>query len=224
VAAEKNELVQVGDYKIFTKNEAFDKAMQINLGNRKLTEADLEKISVPTGTTVVWTRRGLGKKIIEEALEVVIIHANESRSYYSSPYEQSGGGERPDCYSDDLITGKGTPGGECATCELAEYESATQGLGQACRHIKKLFVIFKDGPMPKIIQIPPTSLRGVDDYFMDLGSSGVPFYCVESVLTLQKAKSSVVIDIEMKRHLDEPAQEHAEKYRDELLKSLHGDY
>lgn len=45
------------------------------------------------------------------------------RTYFEKSYEETGGGENPDCSSrDGGKTGVGNPGGECAECPFAVYD------------------------------------------------------------------------------------------------------
>ncbi len=157
-----------------------------NLGTESLNVRDLEQIRVPTGGGKFFT---VGEEAVA-ALRGVILSSQAQRAYWSVPFDETGGGAPPDCYSEDQITGRGNPGGDCFKCPLAQFGSAPKGDGQACRAFRTVFLLAPDSPLPYVLMVPPTSLANFRAYIVkELGKANQRSIAVETEFTLETDKS-----------------------------------
>jgi hypothetical protein len=89
----------------------------------------------------------------------------------------------------------GDPGGKCADCPFAEYESATTpdgkpGKGQACKEMKQLFILRGDSLLPQVVSLPPTSLKAARRFFNWMMGQGVPHAKALIAITLERAENA----------------------------------
>lgn len=182
-------IVQMGDGNL-------TEIMQANLGDGGMSEFDLERIKIPSGGGTSWTVNTLEGESMAKELEGVILHWREPRVYYSRGIEEGGGGgQPPDCYSNDGKIGIGNPGGACDKCPLSQWGSDPKGgKGQACKQRRLLFFLRPENLLPDALSVPPTSIKPIKQYFLRLASQAVPFYGVKTRLTLKKEKSDRGID------------------------------
>src|SRR5581483_3839785 len=155
-------------------------AMSTNIGADGLSEFDLPRIRIPAGGGLQWVVPSLEGETSEAVIEGVIVLARDTRAYYAQPLGESGGNQPPDCSSSDAVTGVGEPGGNCLRCPFAQYGSARDGHGQACKQIKQLFVLRGSLLLPEVISLPPTSLKAAKQYLLKLTSQGFPYFSVVS--------------------------------------------
>jgi hypothetical protein len=90
----------------------------------------------------------------------------------------------------DGEVGQGTPGGYCSKCPLAQFGSADNGKGQACKQMRQMFIVRENDILPLVITLPPTSIKPAKQYFMRLASKGIKYAHVVSRISLEKAKSA----------------------------------
>jgi hypothetical protein len=173
-----------------TDLEAINNALSTNIGTGGLSEFDLPRIKMPAGGGLQWAVPTLEGETMEPAIEGVIVLARDTRAYYSQPISETGGGQPPNCWSADGVTGSGTPGGACLACPLARYGTAQDGRGQACKQIKQLFVLRGNLLLPEVVTLPPTSLKPAKQYLLKLASQGVPYYAVVTRIGLERTKNS----------------------------------
>ena len=167
--------------------------MDANMGNEGLDPNKLDKVKIPAGGGTAWEIPTLdGKGDIAKSLEVVIVAAQDVRSFYATKYD--GSKNAPDCVSLDAKTGSGEPGGQCRDCPKSKWGSAiddngNQTDGQACNQRKMMLCITKDSTLPFVISIPPGSLNNIAKYFMRLAGANLPFWGVVTNLSLAKTES-----------------------------------
>lgn len=214
--AKETALAKVEQYAILQRpTEQVKRVMQENVGG-EIRPFELERVSIPAGGGTAWEVPTLEGVESREAIEGVVIHWQDVRVYWAGEY--GGGNQPPDCYSEDGETGIGEPGGLCADCPFAEWGSAEaeDSRGQACKQVRRLFVVRPDELLPLLISLPPTSLAATRKYFHRLASRAVPFYGVVTRLALVKAKNaqgigySVVLPSVASRLDDEMLQRFAE--------------
>lgn len=176
------------------------KTIKENLGAAKVSAFDLDRIKIPAGGSTVWEVPSLkGSEATKEVVGVVVFF-DDPRAYWSIPYEQSGGGTPPDCSSPDGYEGVGKPGGSCNNCEFSAFKSAmridrksgqqVEGRGQACRQIRRVFLLREKSLMPVLINCPPTSLKAIRSYFLRLADEAVPYYGCLTKFTLLSDKNA----------------------------------
>jgi hypothetical protein len=166
--------------------------MQENLGvNGGLSSFDLDRIKVPSGGMTVFEVPTLEGTEARTAVEGVIVFWTEPRAYWTKSMDEGDGNTPPDCSSPDGVVGHGLYEGQaCATCPLAQFGSDPKGTGgQACKQMRLLFMVNEDSLLPFVVQVPPTSIKPIKQYFLKLASKGVPYYGVKTKLTLEKAKN-----------------------------------
>ena len=199
--------------------------IKANIGSTKLTEFDVDRITVPTGGGKLWTVPGLEGESNQEHIEGLLVHWKEPRSYWKQSFDDSGGGVRPDCESPDGVTGFGDPGGSCASCALAQFGTHHKGRGQACKQMRVLFMVTQQNFLPIAVSCPPTSLINMQTFFLRLASRGILYNHIVVRLALMQDKnkdgikySSVVPS--MVRMLNEYEIEQVERYCEAIEPSL----
>jgi len=163
-----------------------------NIGNDRITDRDLDRITVPLGGGLNWTVPTLGGEDSAKTLDGIIVHWTAPRAYWATGLE-AGGNAPPDCSSHNGEMGYGQPGGECFTCPLNQWGSAEGGGGKACKEKRMLFLLRATDLLPIVIQAPSTSIQTVKKYLLRLASQGLPYWSVLTQLSLEKAQSSTGI-------------------------------
>jgi len=167
--------------------------IKANMGDGGLSAFDLTRIKMPAGGGTVWQVPSLkGVKNIE-TIEGVVIHWQDVRAYWARAF--SGEGTPPDCSSDTCAMGQGDPGGECAHCPFAAFGTATNAKGepargQACKQVRRLFILTPGSLLPVLIAVPPGSLKKLVEYFRLLAGSGLFYWQVSTRLTLSATKNA----------------------------------
>lgn len=155
---------------MFMNREIFE-AIRENLGGEPITPSDFQKIKFPSGTNKFWLVPTLeGDDAPEKTIQGIVLMRKNTRVYWVNEY--SGDKTPPDCSSTDGITGTGTPGGVCATCPFAQWESGRNG-GQACKAVGVQLVMIPGAGLPIIIPIPPTSNRPMKKFMLGLASQNL---------------------------------------------------
>lgn len=94
----------------------------------------------------------------------VIVYNHACNAYFD---EDSTGNAPPVCSSLDGVTGVDTTEGECFACKTCPrnvYGTAKNGRGKACKNMHRLYIIVEGMPIPLILSLPPTSLKGWQTY------------------------------------------------------------
>lgn len=162
------------DNPVLSDQDSFESVLDVlneNLGDQmQMGLTDLDRVSVPNGTKTFVVPTLDGEETQQDLTGIVLL-ARANRAYWPS---KDLGDEPPQCYSDDGVTGVGTPGGACATCPLSQFGSAAQyiegatGQGQACKQTMVVFLLTEDGFLPKVLRLPPTSLTNWRQYLIAL--------------------------------------------------------
>lgn len=161
-------------------------AFATNCGHGEITEFDLPRVKVASGTAL-WLVNELEGEATVPVVECVVVFHRDTRSYFSS---KDIGSTPPDCASRDGVIGIGKPGGECARCPLAQYDSAPDGgAGQACKQGKQLFILRGSSMLPEVLSIPPTSLKAVRQFFLKLVTQGIQYHHCILRIELEKAQN-----------------------------------
>lgn len=184
----------VGTFEILTMPvNQLPELMKENAGAEGITPFDLDRIAIPAGGGKAWEVPTLEGTEAVGVVQGVVIAWNNARAYFDQPFEETGGGVPPACSSNDGITGVGNPGGQCEKCPMAQFGTARggKGKGQACRAIRRLFIIRPGDRLPMVIALPPTSLKAAKKYFLRLASQGIPFYGVVTKFGLEQKNDPV---------------------------------
>ena len=159
-------------------------AFAVNCASGSITEFDLPRIKVNSGTAL-WLIPGLEGDTTAQVIDGVVVQARDTRVYYAS---KDAGNAPPDCSSLDGETGVGTPGGACAGCSLAKWDSGENG-AQACKQVKQLFMLRGTSMLPEVVSLPPTSLKAVRQFFLKLATQGIQYYQCILRIELEKAQN-----------------------------------
>jgi hypothetical protein len=159
-------------------------AFAVNCASGSITEFDLPRIKVASGTAL-WLIPGLEGDTTQQAIEGVVVAARDTRVYYKS---KDAGNVPPDCSSIDGKQGKGDPGGSCAECAFAEWDSGDNG-AQACKQVKQLFMLRGTSMLPEVVSLPPTSLKAVRQFFLKLATQGIQYHHCILRVELEKAQN-----------------------------------
>ena len=181
-----------------------------------VTQFDLPEVKVPAGGGTSWDVPTLEGDQAVKSLRCVILCAQRVRQYYADEF--SGENNPPDCASADGCTGQGCPGGDCASCPLAQWGSGTNG-GQACSERRHMMLLKEDAALPMFLNLPPSSLKGFKKFRALLLGAMTPLHGVVVELGLTKAKSSTGIEdsqvtFTAAGKLDPEATAHAAELRD----------
>lgn len=166
--------------------EEVTEAIMTNVGGT-ITEFDLPKIKLAKDA-MGFTVPTLEGTELHKEIEGVIVYRQNVRSYWKAAFGSSAAAP-PDCYSLDGVTGKGTPGGDCANCPFAQFGSDPKGgRGQACKSYMRVLIMRGENALPELVQIPPTSLSGMKRFLVQLAGKSTPYYAVGIKLTIQEQR------------------------------------
>ena len=163
-------------------------ALRANLEGEALSPMDLDRVVMPAGGGVTWCIPTLEGDETTQEIIGVIVGVQNCRAYWAGDF--AGGGDPPDCVSEDNVTGVGEPGGVCKFCPMAEFGSDSRGKGQACKQIKRLFMLRPGSMLPLVVTLPPTSIRPATRYLLRLAGVGLKYQAAVTRITLEKTKNS----------------------------------
>ena len=157
-------LAKIEEYAIVAMGDSIADIMAENLGDDGLSEFSLDRIRIPAGGGIAFEIPTLEGSDSAKTIEGVVVGWKTVRGYYANAYD--GSNNPPDCSSNDGEVGMGDPGGYCSDCPLNAWGSDPKGgKGKACAEKRMLFVLRKDDVLPIVIMVPPTSLKGIREYF-----------------------------------------------------------
>jgi len=189
----KNEVVKVVDaYPILAGDDEMMDIIKTNMGDGgEMNAFDLDRIKIPGSGGQVWDIPGLTESTASKTIEGIIVYYQDIRGYWPGEFS---GSEPPECSSMDAKTGVGQPGGVCKECAFSKFGTAAKGEGQACKAMRRLFLMLPGAALPILIAIPPTSLKSCKQYLMRLTSARVPYYGAVTRIGLEKATSPGGVD------------------------------
>lgn len=126
---------------------------------------------------------------ITQKLVGVIIHSHKCNALF----EEGNMSDPPICSSVDALVGYNRVTGEdcgCLDCPHNKFGTDSNGTGKACKNMIRLYMMRRESPIPLIVSIPPTSLRGWQNYRLGvLGPRRLKPHEVVTELTLTGATS-----------------------------------
>ena len=141
----------------------------------------------------------------------IILHSYESNLWWAQSYDETGGGNMPDCFALERKkgqrmvpdTGCSNPQAqECGTsrnplCPLNQFGS--DGAGKACKNRRNCFVFLKQYSVPLWLQIPATSLKDYDKYLDTFPTKNPPlrFQQVMTLFKLEKKDNYSILKCSM---------------------------
>ena len=185
-----NTLATITEYRaLATDTKEVLAVVRENLGNDRITERDLDRVTMPLGGGLSWTVPTLEGEESIKSLEGIIVHWTTPRAYWRLGMEEGGGSAPPDCFSSDGEYGTGDPGGDCFSCPMNQWGSAEKGSGKACKEKRMLFLLRPNSVLPMVVQAPSTSLQPLKKYLYRLSEHVTPYWLVVTRLGLEKAQS-----------------------------------
>lgn len=174
----------------------FAEIMEENFGGEPLNPTDLPTVKMPSGGSTMWQVEDLeGIQGLGE-LEGIILYWHDHRAYWESSVED-GGSSTPDCASRNGRLGvknakseaedKGQ-GGDCANCPLSKFGSGPDGR-QACKLMRRIFLLRPGAMLPTVINLPPTSIKGMRQFLILLSGASVKYHRALVGISLESAQS-----------------------------------
>lgn len=175
--------------------EDMTEAIHENLAGGSLSLRHLTRIQMPAAGSTVWQVPTAEGEKNEAAITGIVILQQPRRVYYEkSMNEADGENNRPDCFSNDAKVGYGVrfkgeqPSAmDCADCPLAKF--GPNGERPRCQLRRNLYVLREDDVMPVVVDLPPTSIKNVENYMASLIQTGTRYSHAVTEISLQKATS-----------------------------------
>jgi len=150
-----------------------------------------DKIKIPAGATTAFEVPGDDPENpdIEKELKVIIIDQYAVNAYYKDAYD--GTETAPDCASNDGHIGI-TNDGEtisCDSCPNNKYGSAIDGIGKACKNMRRLYILRSGDAFPMLLTLPATSITPFGKYLQRIVAKGLRPCDVVTKISLKKAES-----------------------------------
>lgn len=173
-----------------TPEEKHELAEALNLNLQEALEgADFKPIRLKINREIQQFSDTSGELMKE--LKGVIVYNHKARGHWPK-----GGGEIPECSSNDGNIGIVTETGEkreCAACPFnqwgsAENDDGSQSRGKACKEMRRLYIDLEKYSLPVILSLPPTSINEFDNYVSVMTTKGIPLLIRETKITLNKEK------------------------------------
>jgi hypothetical protein len=150
-----------------------------------ITYKDLDRIAWPASGGRAWEVEELDEIVSMSEMEVVVLHSHASRSYFAASYDEGGEGP-PECSSMFGKQGIGVPGNRCIACPKAQFQGDER---PECRERRTLYVLFPGDMLPRILSIPPTSMREWDRFYSKLKKMRIPCWGRVLKFSLEKSKT-----------------------------------
>lgn len=125
-----------------------------------------------------------------DELKGIMLHKQKVRALWKK------GENVPLCSSLDCITGTDRDGKKrpCAGCQHDAWGSAPsddggERKGKACKEMRRIYLVEKDGFLPILVTLSPTSIRPWDDFNSARSTMGISDLSAELILRLVPGKS-----------------------------------
>lgn len=126
-----------------------------------------------------------------DELKGILLHKQKVRALWKK------GENVPLCSSLDCVTGTGQDGKQrpCAGCPHDAWGSAPsddgeERRGKNCKEMRRIYLVEKDGFLPILVTLPPTSIRPWDDFNSARATMGISDLTAEAVLRLMPGRSN----------------------------------
>jgi hypothetical protein len=167
-------------------NDDFIEALTENFPNG-FKWTDLGRVGMPTSGGKEFSIPSKDGATDVKNFEGVIIHRHDVRTLWP-PFEE--GATKPLCQSDNLVTGIGSPGGECQSCPLSQWGSSDKGEGTACKEVSLLFVILEGHYMPITVGVTVGSAKSFKEYLREITMQGKSYRKVVTGFSLEQDKNA----------------------------------
>ena len=152
---------------------------------------NLPRCTLPPHGVKEWSIEASEGSRVQETIRGIIVKVLTPRAMWSASPGDDDEKPHPVCSSPDGIRGAGDPGGDCLSCPFNAEDSAPSGTGRACKEKRVLYILQKDSMVPLVVQVPSTSVPCVRQYRMNLAGQKLPYYSVETELTVEEVAGEV---------------------------------
>lgn len=130
----------------------------------------------------------------------VVVEFHLTKTWYEKSFEQSGGGNRPDCYSNDSVTPRPDSAKKqaekCALCKRNQFMPDPKKEGKKmkeCRDTITLYIWNPKFDRPLLLRVSTMNRKRISDFIKKLGEKGVAKELITCKFTL--FKDSVTSDV-----------------------------
>lgn len=122
----------------------------------------------------------------------VILHHTASNAWWEKSFDETGGGEIPQCFSMDGCTpdGEAVQNPSCVDCPKNAFKSAPDGgRGKACKNMWRLHILIDGQVIPKRLTLPPSNLGAIQEFLVGLRDRNIPHELAIVKLGLKPSKN-----------------------------------
>lgn len=137
---------------------------------------------------------------VMKTIQCVILHLHRANVWWKEPFGEKKQEDDvfPDCYSNNGIAPSvdidSPQSPTCGGCPKNRYESGDKDRGKSCRNLIRLIIKIDGVKIPKILNLPPTSIRAMTLYLQSLMESRIPYPAARTLLELESTKNRKGID------------------------------
>jgi len=132
-----------------------------------------------------------------ESFQGIILDTNVANAFWSTSYDDSGGGDPPDCFSPDAIAPDlnivQAPEAEyCKPCPKNQFGSADDkedDRKKACKNMRRVHIMLPGTFLPYRLALSPANLKPMNLYLTVLTSQGLSYQHVLTTFSLKPAKN-----------------------------------
>ena len=183
---------EIQDFQLFKSEMDVSELIEENLADEEFSPSELTRINVPTGGGQTFEIPTVFGPEASREIEAIIIKVQPMRMYWKTGVDDGEQGP-PDCRSDDMITGIGDPGGDCATCPMNQWESDQKSGGKLCKEKRNIFILSPQTLLPYNLSCPVKSIGNLKKYKQDLTREGYGLNRVSTRITLGQDKNKAGI-------------------------------
>lgn len=132
--------------------------------------------------------------------EGIILHHTASNAFWMKSFDETGGGELPECFSMDAVNpdGESIQNSTCVDCPKNAFKSAPDGgRGKACKNMWRLHILIDGQIIPKRLTVPPSNLGAIQEFLIGLRDKNIPHELAVIKFTLKPAKNKDSIAFSM---------------------------
>lgn len=187
------------DLPILTQKEEALSVIQENLAG--FGKLKFDKVKMPAGGGLTFEVADENGNVVPvQEIRGVIIDHFPFKAWWEKSYEEKTDDDdrRPDCFSDDGITGSGCPekgiaaGQQCASCKYGMWGSSRKegSRGKDCADKIRIHVLCEGEVFPVFFDLPATSHTNLKEYIKRLTNRLKHYYGVVTVIKLEKDKNA----------------------------------
>lgn len=182
----KNEIVKAENYQLVAITGELAEAVSEEMDG--LGALQFDRVNIPSGGGIAFELPGEDNEpIAATAIVGVILDHHPVNAYWKAEF--TGENIAPDCSSIDGKSGVVLETGEirdCASCPHNQFGSDGKR-SKACKNMHRVYILQEKNPVPILLTLPPTSLKGLRDYIgKKIVLKGLRCYQAITKVTLKK--------------------------------------